>query len=190
LAGLLSLGAIAWVFAATQTTEAKAPDYQGYDLKHPWFDGKDWDWFLDMFNAPSIKPQQEGTFQQFPLDSVPRTGVEPFIPADAMIGGKLARDALPKNPVTAGADSVANGKFIYETYCGTCHGNNGMAGTKVTAKGMPAPPIAPLLPVLSEAHLYNKALYGGPLMPAYGFQTSAKERWDAVNYMKSAQFGK
>lgn len=190
LAGLLCLGAIALVLAAAQTPRSAAPDYQGYNLKRPWFDGQPWDWFLDMFNSPFIKPQEEGTVQEFPLHSVPRTGVEPFIPAEAMIGGQLARDVIPKNPVPASAESIANGKFVYDTYCGTCHGANGMGGTPVALKGMPAPPIAPLLPALSEAHLYNKALYGGPIMPAYGYQTSAKDRWDAVNYMKSAQFGK
>ncbi len=189
LAGLLTVGLIALVFGAAETPPREAPDYQRYDLKHPWFDGLDWDWFLDMFNQPSIKPQQEGTFQQFPLDSVPRTGVEPFIAADAKVGNQLARDVVPKNPVPSTPASVARGKFIFETFCGVCHGNTGM-GSALLAKGMPAPPIGPLLSVLSEAHLYNKALYGGPLMPAYGFQTSATERWDAVNYMKSPQFGK
>jgi hypothetical protein len=65
-----------------------------------------------------------------------------------------------------------------------------MGNTPVVQRGMPAPPIAMLLTVLTEAHLYNKARYGGPLMPAYGFQTTRQERWDLVNYMKSAEFGK
>jgi mono/diheme cytochrome c family protein len=190
LVALAGTGVIAIVQGASDPPPREPEDYQRYDLKHPWFDTKHWDWFLDMFNQPSVKPQQEGTIQQFPLDSVPRTGVEPFIAADAKIGNLLARDALPKNPVPANAASIANGKFIFETYCGVCHGNNGMGNPLILAKGMPAPPIGPLLPVLSEAHLYNKALYGGPLMPSYGFQTSAKDRWDLVNYAKSAQFGK
>ncbi len=143
-----------------------------------------------MFNQQSIKPQEVGTFQNFPEDSVPRTGVEPVIDAAAMSGGQLARDLGPKNPVQATPESIANGKVMYETYCVVCHGANGLAGTPVDQKGMPAPPIAPLLPVFSEPHLYNKALYGGPLMPAYGFQTTRKDRWDMVNYMKSTQFGK
>ena len=47
-----------------------------------------------------------------------------------------------------------------------------------------------LMPALSEAHIYNKARYGGVLMPAYAFQTTLRERWDVVNYMKSPQFGR
>ncbi len=55
---------------------------------------------------------------------------------------------------------------------------------------MPAPPIRVLLTIMSDAHLYNKIRLGGPIMTAYGFQTTQMERWDMVNYMKSADFGK
>lgn len=184
LIGVASL-AIVWAAAGQ-----KKPDYQGYNLDRPWFDGKEWDWFLDMFNQPSIKPQEVGTFQQIPPGTVPRTGVEPFIPAAAMKNDQLVRDQLPKNPTQATPESIAGGKVMYETFCGVCHGNTGEAGTPVAQKGMPAPPIKAMLGFLSEPHLYNKIRYGGPLMPSYGFQTSQKERWNMVNYMKSAEFGK
>ncbi|MDH4248265.1 MAG: cytochrome c [Deltaproteobacteria bacterium] len=187
LTGLVTIGLfLAVVFAA----QKERPDYQGYDLNRPWFDGKPWPWMLDMFNQPSIKPQETGTLQQFPTDSVPRTGSEVVIPADAIRNGQLVRDLEPKNPVAASAASIAEGKKIYNTYCAPCHGPDGNANTPVTQRGMPAPPILGMVPVLSEAHLYNKARYGGPIMPPYGFQTTQKERWDLVNYMKSPQFGK
>jgi len=188
LAGLMAIGL--FLAAVVWAAQGKRADYQGYDLDKPWFDGKPWDWTLDMFNQPSIKPQEVGTIQQFPLDSVPREGVEPEIPMTAMRDGMLLRDLEPLNPVQATDQSVANGKKIYGIYCATCHGLDGMGMTPVTERGMPAMPIAPMLPALTEAHLYNKARYGGPIMPPYGFQTSQKERWDLVNYMKSAKFGK
>lgn len=185
-----SAGAV-WLMVAWAAQPAKvAPDYQDYDLSRPWFSKQKWAWFLDMVNQPSIKPQEQGTFQDFPLDSVPRGGVEPFISAEAKSGNQLARDVLPKNPVPATADSIAHGKVMFETYCAACHAANGMGLTPVTQKGLPPIPIAAMIPTVSEAHLYNKALYGGVLMPSYGFQTSAKDRWDIVNYVKSAQFGK
>jgi cytochrome c5 len=182
------LGAFAW--AAATDAARKADLYSRYDENAPWFDGQAWDWFLDMFNMPSLKPQEEGTIQNFPTDSVPRSGVEPFIPLTDVVNGVPRRDLEPLNPTQATPESIARGRWVYETYCAVCHASNGMGGTPVTQKGMPAPPIAPLLPILTDPHLYNKARLGGPLMPAYGFQTTKQERWDLVNYMKSAEFGK
>lgn len=190
LAAVLLFVAVVAVWAQRQPERRERPDYMGYNLQAPWFDGKPWDWFLDMFNQPSVKPQEVGTFQRFPENSVPRSGVEPFIPAGATRDGQLLRDLIPENPVPATAASVANGRKLYNIYCAACHGEDGMAQTPVVQRGMPSPPLVGLLPVLSEAHLYNKALYGGPIMPAYGFQTTRKERWDMVNYMKSPEFGK
>ncbi|MCZ6472208.1 MAG: cytochrome c [SAR324 cluster bacterium] len=189
LIALLAIGAvsIAIVWAAS---DRKKPDYQGFDLSRPWFDGKEWAWFLDMMDQPSIKPQETGSFQRFPRDSVPRRGVEPVIDAAAIKDGRLLRDLIPPNPTQATPASLAQGRVLYETYCGVCHGNKGEAGTPVTKKGMPAPPIGAMLGFLSEAHLYNKIRYGGPIMPSYGIQTSQQDRWDMVNYMKSADFGK
>ena len=188
LVGVLvfSLFAMAVVWAAAR----QRPDYQGFNLERPWFDGKEWDWFRDMFNGPQIKPQEVGTFQRFPLDSVPRSGSEPFIPATALLNGRLLRDLQPENPTQADQASLATGKVMYETYCGVCHGNDGKANTPVSARGMPAPGLTGLRGLLSEAHLYNKIRYGGAIMPAYGFQTTRIERWAIVNYLKSADFGK
>ena len=186
---LVIIGAVSLAIVWASAGSAK-PDYQGYDLSRPWFDGKGWAWFLDMFDQPSIKPQEQGTFQRFPADSVPRTGREPFIDAMAIRDGRLLRDLIPSNPTQATPASLARGRVLYEIYCGVCHGDKGQAGTPVTKKGMPAPPIGAMLGFLSEAHLYNKIRYGGPIMPTYGFQTSQKDRWDMVNYMKSARFGK
>ena len=187
LAAVAVLGAFAW--AANESVRNGAP-YSRYNERAPWFDGKPWDWFLDMFNQPSLKPQEEGTIQNFPTESVPRSGIEPLIGMTEMVGNQLRRDLEPANPLPSSPDSIARGRVIYDTYCAVCHGKTGMAGTPVAQKGMPAPPIAMMLPALSEAHLYNKARFGGPLMPAYGFQTTRQERWDLVNYMKSAEFGK
>lgn len=186
---VLAVTSLAIVWAAAGSREQR-PDYQGYDLSRPWFDGKSWAWFLDMMDQPSVKPQEPGTFQRFPTDSVPRTGAEPVIAATAIRDGKLLRDQIPLNPTQATPASLARGRVLYETYCGVCHGNKGEAGTPVTKKGMPAPPIGAMLGFLTEPHLYNKIRYGGPIMPSYGYQTSRQDRWDMVNYMKSPRFGK
>ncbi|MBI3993192.1 MAG: cytochrome c [Candidatus Lambdaproteobacteria bacterium] len=189
LGGVVALVLMGAAAAIAWAAGAMRPDYQGYDLARPWFDGRSYPFYLDMFNQPSLKPQEEGTLQEFPQDSVPRTGSEAFIEATALVGGQLQRDLEPLNPTKATPASIRRGRFIYETYCSVCHGLAGEANTPVAQRGMPAPPITGLIPLLSEPHLYNKALYGGPLMPPYGFQTTQQDRWDMVNYMKSPQFG-
>ncbi len=187
LAGLLvvALFCVAVVWAAAK----ERPDYQGYDLSAPWFDGKSWDWFLDMFNGPGIKPQEVGTIQQFPVNSVPRSGVEPEVPNTTNENG-LLRDQIPTNPTQATPASIKNGRKLYTIYCAACHGNDGKSQMPIVSKGMPAVPIDALRLAFTEAHLYNKIRYGGPIMPSYGFQTTQQERWDMVNYLKSQEFGK
>ena len=188
LAGLLTI--VGFLVVVVWAAEGPGrPDYQGYDLSKPWFDGKSWDWFLDMFNQPSIKPQEVGTFERFPSQSVPRTGVEPEVPNVSNAAG-LLRDQVPPNPTKATPESLARGRKIHDIYCAACHGKDGKSQTPVAAKGMPAVPIDALRLAFSEAHLYNKSRYGGPIMPSYGFQTTQAERWDLVNYLKSPDFGK
>lgn len=190
LAGLAVFAAfLATVVVWAANERGRLPDYQGYDLSAPWFDGKPWAWFLDMVNSPGIKPQEVGTFQRFPTNSVPRSGAEPEVPNVSNAAG-LLRDQIPLNPTKATPESIANGRKIYNIYCAACHGTDGKAQTPVAAKGMPAVPIDALRLAFSEPHLYNKIRYGQPIMPPYGFQTTQAERWDIVNYLKSADFGK
>ena len=49
------------------------PKKDGFNIKDdesPWFDGKDYPFFRDMFDGKSLKPQEEGTYQKFPEKSV------------------------------------------------------------------------------------------------------------------------
>ena len=187
------------------------PKKDGYNIKDdesPWFDGKKYPFFQDMFDGKSIKPQEDGTYQKFPEDSVPVRMVlgklvriyDPFIPAIAGDGSGPEghpREFWPKNPTQATPESVYRGKILYNTYCAACHGEDGLANTIVVKKGVPAPPILPFFKMpTATSHLYNKIKYGSfyqeprGLMPAFGDETSVNDRWDMVNYMLSNDFGK
>ena len=187
------------------------PKKDGYNIKDdesPWFDGIDYPFFRDMMDGKSLKPQEEGTYQKFPEDSVPVRLVlgkivkiyDPFIPA---IGGDGSgseghpREFWPKNPTSSTAASRRRGRVLYNTYCAACHGQDGLSQTVVVSKGVPAPPITPFFKMPTAGpHLYNKIKYGSffqqprGFMPAYGAQTSIRDRWDMVNYMLSDEFGK
>ena len=184
---------------------------QGYGIKDdasPWFDGKDYPFFREMYDGKSLKPQEEGSYQKFPKSSVPVRVVlgkvvkiyDPFIPAVAGDGSGVKgnpREFSPKNPTQSSVDSVQRGQALYNTYCAACHGEDGQSQTVVVEKGVPAPPITGFFQMPTAApHLYNKIKYGSffqeprGFMPSYGAQTSVRDRWDMVNYMMSATFGK
>ena len=184
---------------------------QGYGIKNdasPWFDGKDYPFFREMYDGKSLKPQEEGSYQKFPQNSVPVKTIlgkivkiyDPFIPAISGDGSGIKgnpREFSPKNPTQSSVNSVRRGLALYNTYCAACHGEDGQSQTVVVEKGVPAPPITAFFRMPTAApHLYNKIKYGSffqeprGFMPSYGAQTSVRDRWDMVNYMMSDTFGK
>lgn len=202
----LSLCWTAW--ADPKNNPYHDPDKGGYnfaDDNRPWFDGKDYPFYLEMFDGKGIKPQEEGTYQEFPRESVPVRMVlgklQPVYEAMVPIAERAIR---PPNPTQATPESIERGKVLFNTYCTVCHGHDGNMGTPVAQKGqgkLAIPPIGVLITVQTESHLYNKIRFGSyyntgaylpapGLMPPYGAQTSVTDRWDMVNYMKSPNFGK
>ncbi len=204
------------IFSLISLTVGAADQYpysdpqKGYGIKNdgnPWFDGKDYPFFKEMYDGKSIKPQEEGSYQKFPKKSVPVKSVlgkiekiyDPFIPAIVGDGSGAKgnpREFSPKNPTEPTPDSIVRGRALYDTYCAACHGGDGLSQTVVVEKGVPAPPITAFFKIPTAAsHLYNKIKYGSffqvprGFMPAYGAQTSVRDRWDMVNYMMSDAFG-
>jgi mono/diheme cytochrome c family protein len=182
------------------------PKDTGYGITNddkPWFDGKDYPYFRDMYDGKNLKPMEEGSYEKFPQDSVPvkvslnriQRIYDPFIPAIAGNGaGKVGhpREFYPRNPTEATSGSITRGRVLYNTYCAACHGTDGLAKTVVVMKGVPAPAINEMVKIPTWGpHLYNKIKYGSffqeprGYMPAFGAQTSVQDRWDMVNYMMS-----
>ena len=208
-----SLLAFLVLYASTVSAMEQYPYFdpqQGYGIENdasPWFDGKDYPYFREMYDGKSLKAQEEGSYQDFPKNSVPVRIVlgkvvkiyDPFIPAVSGDGSGIKgnpRECSPKNPTQPSADSVERGKGLYNTYCAACHGEDGQSQTVVVEKGVPAPPITAFFKMpTATPHLYNKIKYGSffqqprGFMPSYGAQTSVRDRWDMVTYMMSDTFG-
>jgi cytochrome c553 len=147
---------------------------KGYGIENdarPWLDGKDYPFFREMYDGKSLKPQEEGSYQNFPKQSVPVRVVlgkivkiyDPFIPAVYLDGAGIngnPREFSPKNPTQATSDSINRGQTLYNTYCAACHGEDGESNTVVVEKGVPAPPIKAFFQMPTAApHLYNKIKY-------------------------------
>lgn len=92
-----------------------------------------------------------------------------------------------KNPVTADANSIKDGKANYITYCTPCHGDKGK-GDGVAAAGLsikPADHSSAAIQSKTDGALYWEMSEGHNPMPAYKTAFTDKQRWDLVNYIRT-----
>jgi len=97
--------------------------------------------------------------------------------------------ARVKNPVAATAESLSDGKRIYQRYCASCHGSN--------AEGGPGNDLIPAAPDLTDkewkhgstdGEIFSVIKNGVPPdlnMVPFGDQITDKEIWNVVNYIRS-----
>ncbi|MBI1987330.1 MAG: cytochrome c [Nitrospinae bacterium] len=137
-----------------------------------------WPWNTDMFDQPSVKPQESP--RRPPAQSIPVQGRE------RVLDRKVADQALV-NPVAVTPESIERGKLSYQLYCAPCHGLEGRGNGPVSKKFIPPPDLHPILPKRTDGYLYATIRSGGPIMPSYGVQLPSQERWDVVNYLRQFQ---
>lgn len=145
-------------------------------------------WDKDMFDQPSIKPQE--TAVKIPPSSIHLGAVEP-LPVPQTVGelvvARMAASALV-NPIPVTSGSLAKGKFFYQTYCLVCHGQGGRGDGPVGKKFVPPPMDLTLAYVQSQpdGQLFYTITHGSVVMPYYRDAMSVEERWHLVNYLKGA----
>ncbi len=151
--------------------------------------------FTDMFDQISLKPQEEGSMNEFVVGAVSVDGSEIEDPNDrfSRIVKDIVSETATVNPIKPDEESLADGKLKFNTFCVVCHGTTreynekGFAKTKINELGMIAPTIIPLTPSFSDGYLYHKTKYGGAVMPAMGYAATAQERWNIVNYIRELE---
>lgn len=96
------------------------------------------------------------------------------------------------NPVKGTPEELARGQYIFETYCGVCHGKEGKGdGTVVGAERFPNPPSlhAERARTLPDGHIFHIISRGQVLMPAYAAQVRPADRWKAIAWLRKLQAG-
>ena len=157
-----------------------------------------WSWMQDMYNQPSIKPQEAGSIKKFPIGSVTIDGIEISTDGEkhqkqadfSWLASRNNAKLAPKNPQKKTKQSIAKGKYLYRAYCSTCHGTDGLAKTTVAIFRGGVLPIATILKdnTITDGYLFYKITYGGIGdigMPPFGYSLSQQERWHVVNYLNS-----
>ena len=103
-----------------------------------------------------------------------------------------AAAAAEANPIDTSPASVARGHDLYLANCAACHGVSG-AGDGLTAADMlPGPgDLSSSVPRLRDGELAYLIATGtvATRMPAFSITLSENDRWDLVNYLRSAWAG-
>ncbi len=172
-------------------------------------------WFLDMYDSPSVKAQEEdittldahdGTTRgadTMPAQGGPGSGIR--VPAE----GSVPRNYQPypyeqgeieaagrelKNPVRPTAAVYARGKLQYEIYCAVCHGPSGRADGPVVPRFPGVLPLVnrPGMPAAAstdwpDGKIFHMITAGRGMMKPYAAQLVPADRWAIVHYVRVLQ---
>ncbi len=130
---------------------------------------------LWMDDQPSYKPYEQPVVA-LPAGSVPVSGGEH--------GG--LRSGMPK-PVPPTAESLAQGKRLFEINCAFCHGQTSAKPGPVGTKLKPPPPGLDheLLKKRTDSQIFTAITDGFGRMPPFKDKVSPRERRDLVNFLRT-----
>ena len=94
--------------------------------------------------------------------------------------------ATLKNPY--GTEVLKEGAFLYDIFCGHCHGEHGRGDGLVgqVFKGVPAYNKGRVKSV-NEGHIFHVITHGYGRMGAHGSQIGVQARWKIVKYVQQLQ---
>jgi len=100
-----------------------------------------------------------------------------------------AAAAAATNPVTPDATSVERGRSLFLANCSSCHGASGIGNGPAASGMLPGPgDLHGSVPALSDGTLAYRISRGevGTEMPAFAGVLTEDDRWDLVNYLRTA----
>ena len=145
----------------------------------------------DTYAADSVF--KNGTSAQLPVEGTIARGNVPYDYANTQEGYILAKDSL-HSPLKykAPLDSIyrvseanlAQGKYLYDIYCATCHGTKGDGQGPLVQNekflGIPNYKDRDI----TEGSIYHVIMRGRNLMGSHSSQLNTKERWQVVHYVE------
>jgi outer membrane protein OmpA-like peptidoglycan-associated protein len=139
--------------------------------------------------------------RQAAMKGLPMNGSSPYYYGNTDADRARAIAEINGNPFPLTENGLAQGKNLYNIYCGICHGEkadgNGYLVADKTKDGKPklAYPNQPTnlvndeLKASSNGRFYHTIMHGKGVMGAYKDKMSFEERWQVIHYIRSLQFG-
>jgi mono/diheme cytochrome c family protein len=155
----------------------------------------------NMYEPLAYNPDQKnpifsnGITAQLPPDGTTPIGYVRFEYPNTLEGYNAA-SAGAVNPLEATQENILEGKQLYISMCGPCHGDSGKGNGHIVELGkFPAPPSfatgnssrGGLMKDLTGGKIYHTIEYGLNLMGSYASQLSPEERWKVVMYVHELQ---
>lgn len=112
---------------------------------------------------------------------------------DTEDGRALATQQIKYNPFPITEKGLANGKELYNIYCGICHGDKADGGGYLVRDNggkypaQPANLVDSQFVASSNGRFYHAIVYGRNAMGAYADKLSYEERWQVIHYIRSLQ---
>ncbi len=153
---------------------------------------RNYQYMPNMYESVGYETYQEsdafgnGLEAQLPAEgSIPRGDFMPFEIENTNEGYAFAKANL-KNPLDSLQVNYAEGKVLYEIYCGICHGNKGDGKGKLVQreKILGVPSYADVGRAITTGSIYHTLYYGKNTMGSYANQLNEQERWQVVAYVE------
>jgi mono/diheme cytochrome c family protein len=154
-----------------------------------------YEYMPDMARGPAYKAfapnsvTRDGLTLQQPVAGTIARGYRPFHygpgePEAIRAGQELV------DPYRPTAQTLEEGKALYQTYCMVCHGERGHGDGPIAGK-IPPPPsyVSDRLMQFPSGRIFHVITMGAGKMPSYAAQLSADERWKIVTYVHSSLQG-
>jgi len=145
----------------------------------------------DMARGPAYKAfapnaaTRNGITLQHPVAGTIKRGYHPFHYAKNESEAERAGRELT-NPFHPDSATLDKGKFLYQTYCLVCHGEQGKGDGPISSK-IPPPPSYKSERVLGflPGRIFHVITMGSNKMPSYAAQLSPEDRWLIVTYVRA-----